>query len=86
MHSAIGHFARVTALLSFGGHQMVSISVQNFARTTLRKRGFVSSMRCFQSLPPPPLQRESRLVARSTREGGSFFGPTSDTIAFLAVT
>ena len=23
----------------------------------------------FQSLPPPPLQRESRLVARSTREG-----------------
>jgi hypothetical protein len=38
VHSAISRFVSAMAMLNFGGQQMVSTSVQNFVRMTLRKR------------------------------------------------
>ena len=37
---ATSHLVPAMAVLNFGGPQTVSTSVQNFARTTLSKRGF----------------------------------------------
>src|ERR1700730_12570025 len=66
---------------NFGGRQTVTTSVRNFARTTLRKRGFATSMP--PRFPVPTATHSAGVYAGNPR-AGSFFGATSDIIGFLA--
>jgi hypothetical protein len=49
-------------MLNFGGQQMVSTSVQNFVRMTLRKRSFVCSTPPRLQVLRPPIQPNHRLL------------------------
>jgi hypothetical protein len=49
-------------MLNFGGPQTASTSVQNFARTTLKKRGFGSSIPLGFQVQRPPIQPKSRVL------------------------
>ncbi len=59
MHSATGHFVPAMAILNFGGRRTVSTSVQNFARTMLKKHGFGFSIpHAVRLIGRPPIQRK----------------------------
>jgi hypothetical protein len=54
------------AVLNFGGPQTVSTSVQNFARTTLSKRGFEHSIPSRLQVLRPILPNSNRRVRKVT--------------------
>ena len=83
MHSATDRFVPAMAMLNFGGPQTGSTSVQNFVRTTLRKRCFVSSIPPYLQVLGPPIQPNRRLLrakrtelaGRITGRSGNMFWP-----------
>ena len=59
-------FVPAMAMLNFGGQRTVSTSVQNFARTTLSKRGFEHSIPSRLQVLRPILPNSNRRVRKVT--------------------